>query len=273
MIKTKTLLLTALLTIMTGLSALIAQPSISDLADEIYQVNQARLSNIETLELTIQTKTGDTDISEDINRYVKEVRNGAAMLVPNADSDEMIGNQEYIEGIFDGTFEDLVRGAEFIDNDQLNGRRAFKLTITDLQLLNESQSGISGDEDSGPEMQKADLWIDRELLVPLQMIYATTGDFTVEVRMENYELHSDLPIAKKMSIEVKGVSSLFSEEDREEARRGMEQLRNQLSQMPEAQREMIESQMAGQIEQLEQILESGHMSVTTVNVTNVRVNQ
>jgi hypothetical protein len=36
---------------------------------------------------------------------------------------------------------------------------------------------------------------------------------------------------------------------------------------------MIESRMAGQIEQFEQILESGHMSVTTVNVTNVRVNQ
>jgi|GEM_PF-1665092 hypothetical protein len=36
---------------------------------------------------------------------------------------------------------------------------------------------------------------------------------------------------------------------------------------------MIESRMAGQIEQFEQILESVNMSATTVNVRNIRVNQ
>jgi hypothetical protein len=273
MIVTKKYILTALIICMTGVSALIAQPSITDLADQVNRVNQERLSTIETLELTVQTITGDTADPETLNRYVKDVRNGTAVLVPDTESDQMMTNQEYIEGVFDGTFENLIRGAESIENDQLNGRAAYKLTITDPQLLNEYEDGMSGDDYAGPDIQQADLWIDRELLVPVQMVYSMGGDFSVEVLMENYEMHSGLPIAKKMTIDIKGVSSMFSEKDREEARRAMEQLRNQLAQIPEAQREMIESRMAGQIEQFERILESGNMSATTVNVRNVRVNQ
>lgn len=265
--------LTVLLFCIMCVSVLTAQPSISNLADQINEINQERLSDVETLEMTIHVMMGETVNSETTTQYVKEMQNGKAVLVPGSNSDPMFDETDTPEGIYDGSVDDLVRGAESIENAQIKGRPAYKLKVTDQELLTIYEGSVSGEDDSVPDIQEADLWIDRELLVPLRMIYRSEEGFSAEITMENYEVHSGLPVAMNMSVNIEGITSMYSEEEMAEARQGLEQLRKQLSEMPEAQREMIESQMSGQIEQLEQILEGGMMGSTTMNVSNVRINQ
>lgn len=275
MINSEKYILTGLIFFFTGFSTLIAQPSITGLADQIEHVNEDRLSNIENIELTVRMEISEAIHEETVSRYVKEMRDGRSMLVPDTEHD-MNDGQELLEGVYDGSVAKIVRGAESIENDQLDGRPAYKLFISDEQLLTMFEDDMPDPDEMRPEIDNATIWIDRELLVPLRMVYGQEegeDGITVEITMQEYEMHSGLPIAKRISIDIHGISSMFSEEEMAEARRAMEQMREQLANMPEAQRQMIESRMAGQMEQFERILESGSAGSTTMEVISVRVNQ
>lgn len=268
-------ILTGLILFFTGFSTLIAQPSIAGLADQMERANEDRLSNIENIELTIRMEVSDVIQEETVSRYVKEVRDGRSMLVPDTEHD-MYDEQELLEGVYDGSVVKIVRGAESIENDQIEGRPAYKLFISDEQLLTMFEDDMPDPDEMRPDIDNATIWIDRELLVPLRMVYGQEegeDGITVEITMQEYEMHSGLPIAKRMAIDIQGISSMFSDQEMAEARRAMEEMREQLANMPEAQRQMIESRMAGQMEQFENILESGSVGSTTMEVISVRVNQ
>lgn len=275
MINSGKYILTGLFLIFSGFTTLIAQPSVPGLADQMEQANEDRLSNINNLELTVRMKIGEVMQEETVTRYVKETRGGRSMLVPDTDHD-MYDDQELLEGVYDGSVEKIVRGAESIENDQLDGRPAYKLFISDEQLLTMFEDDMPDPDEMRPEIDNATIWIDRQMLVPLRMVYGQEegeDGISIEIRMQEYEMHSGLPIAKKISVDIQGISSMFSEEEMAEARRAMEQMKEQLAQMPEAQRQMIKSRMAGQMEQFEEILESGNAGSTTMEVIAVRVNQ
>lgn len=268
-------ILTGIILFLTGLATLHAQSAITSLADQMEQVNEDRLRTIENLELTVRMEIGDAMQEETVSRYVKETRDGRPFLVLDTEHD-MYDEQEILEGVYDGSISTFVRGAESIENDQVYGRPAYKLFISDEQILSTFEDDIPDADEMRPEIDNAMLWIDRELLVPLRMLYGQNGGddgITVDISMQGYEMHSGLPIAKRMSVDIEGISSMFSEEEMAEARRAMEQMREQLANMPEAQRQMIESRMAEQIEQFEQIIESGSVGSTTMEVVSVRVNQ
>lgn len=275
MINSGKYILTGFILFLTGFATLSAQPSITALADQMEQVNEDRLSTIENLELTVRMEIGDAMQEETVSRYVKETRDGRSMLVLDTEHD-MYDDQELLEGIYDGSVTTFVRGAESIENDQVYGRPAYKLFISDEQILSMFEDDMPDADELRPEIDNATLWIDRELLVPLRMLYGQErGDdgITVDISMREYEMHSGLPIAKRMWVDIEGISTMFSDEEMAEARRAMDQMREQLANMPEAQRQMIESRMAGQIEQFEQIIESGSVGSTTMEVISVSVNQ
>jgi len=255
--------------------ALIAQPSPAELASEIESKNQDRLTGIDNLEMTVKMMVGDSEMDETTTRYITTTRDGRKILVVDTE-DEFYEDNEMIEGMFDGSFEELVRGAESVENDRVDGRAAYKLVIRDRELLNDLQESEFDADEADIEINYATLWIDSDMLVPVKMRYSKDEDesgLVIEIRMEDYETYSGLPIARKMTIEMEGIDTMFTEEEIVEARQAMQEMREQLDQMPRAQREMIEEQMAGQMEQFEQILESGGAGSTTMMVTDVRVNQ
>lgn len=252
----------------------VAQPSPGELADQMEKLNQDRLSAIESLEMTVQLEMGEEKVQENTTRFVKRTRDGKIMLVADDESDFHEG-RDLMEGIFDGSLEELVRGAESAESSRLGGQDTYKLLIRDKQLLNILEENDMDAGDREMEIDHATLWIDRERLVPLRMIYGQQegGEgVSVEISMEDYEMHSGLPIAGTTRMEIKGISSMFTEEEIEEARRAMEEMKEQLAQMPESQREMIENQMEGRMNQFEQILQSGSMGETRIKVISVTVN-
>lgn len=273
MLKQKSLILgfVALGLLMAGSAA--AQPSPAELSEQMYQANEERLSGIESLELTVEMNMGGTVMNESTTRYVKEVNNGRSMLVMEKSGD--LADSELVEGMYDGTLEELVAGAESVENDEVNGRNAYRLVIRDRELLNQIEGEAFEADEREFEIDKGTLWIDSDMLVPVRMIYEQEDGepgISMEILMSDFETHSGLPVARTMSFEIEGIDQMFTEEEIAEARNAMKEMREQLDQMPEAQREMIENQMSGQIEKFEQMVESGNAGSNSVKVTSVKVN-
>lgn len=269
---TLSILAIALSLLLSG--SLEAQPTPGELADQIETVNEERLAGIENLELTVQLEVGETMIEENTIRYVKTTRNGKPMLVADEES-ELYDGQNLMEGIFDGSMVKMVRGAESVEMERLGDKSAYKLDIRDRELLNMIGENELESGEIEWEIEKATLWIDQDMFAPLRMFYGeedTKEGLSAEIVMDDYELHSGLPIAGTTVIDIKGVSNMISDEEIAEARQAMKQMREQLEQMPEFQRKMIESQMEGRMQQFEQMLESGKMGKTKITVLSVRVN-
>jgi hypothetical protein len=266
-------IITLLLFISAFAVTVAAQPSPNQLADQYHEMNQQRLSNIETLTITMKMDLAGYD-TETTTRYVKQESDGRMILVLDEGGEE--ADSELLEGVYDGSVEEIIRAGESVSNVTLNGKNAYKIVINDSDFLNELGQDEFDMDDEGIEIEKATLWIDRDELVPLKMVYDQYADgsgVSVEIVMEDYRTHGGLPVAHRMSMKMEGMDQMFSDEEIAEARQAMREMEEQLEQMPSAQRRMIESQMAGQLEQFEQMIESGSIGSTIMEVTDVRVNE
>ncbi|CAN5363254.1 hypothetical protein BH23BAC3_BH23BAC3_13940 [soil metagenome] len=259
--------------IIAGTVAAIAQPLPNQLADQMYEINQQRLSNIETLTITMKMDLSGYE-TETTTRYIKTESDGRVMLVLDEGGEE--ADSELLEGVYDGSVEEIIRAGESVSNDNLSGKNTYKIVINDREFLNRLGQDEFNMDDNEFEIEKATLWLDRDELVPIKMIYDQYADgsgVSVEIVMEDYRTHSGLPVTHKMSMKMEGMDQMFSDEEIAEARQAMREMEEQLAAMPPAQREMIESRMSGQIEQFEQMIESGSGGSTLMEVIDVQVNK
>jgi len=266
-------ILTLLLPILACAVTVAAQPSPNQLADQYNDISQQRLSNIETLTITMKMDLSGYE-TETTTRYIKTESEGRVMLVLDEGGEE--ADSELLEGVYDGSVEEIIRAGESVSNDNLNGKNAYKIVINDSEFLNRLGQDEFDMDDHEFEIEKATLWLDQDELVPLKMVYDQYADgsgVSVEIVMEDYRTHSGLPVAHKMSMTMEGMDQMFSDEEIAEARQAMRELEEQLAEMPSAQRQMIESQMSGQLEQFEQMIESGSIGSTIMEVVDVRVNE
>lgn len=267
-------ILTLLLATLFAPCALIAQPSPDQLADRINDLHQQRLSIIQSLQMTVKTEVAGFS-SESVTRYIRTETDGRFALVPDESYDDL--DTELFEGMYDGSFDRVIRAAESVTEEQLDSRASYRLIIRDSELLQSLGEEDEYDEDGMTfEIEKATLWIDSDLLMPLKMVYEQYedgGGLTVEMELGDYKLYSGLPVAHTMAMKIEGMDQMMSDEDLAEARQAMREFEEQLESMPEAQRKMIREQMSGQMEQFERILESGMASTTIMEVVDVKVNQ
>lgn len=266
-------ILTLLLLITAFAVTVAAQPAPNQLAGQYHEINQQRLSNIETLTITMNMDLAGYD-TETTTRYIKQESDGRLMLVLDEGGEE--ADSELLEGVYDGSIEEIIRAGESVSNVNLNGKNAYMIVITDSEFLNKlSQDEFDMDEE-GIDIERATLWIGRDELVPLKMIYDQYADgsgVSVEIVMEDYREYAGLPVAHRMSMQMEGMDQMFSDEEIAEARQAMREMEAQLEEMPSAQRQMIESQMAGQFEQFERMIESGSIGSTLMEVIDVKVNE
>lgn len=248
---------------------LIAQPNPNELADQVQQITEVRLANINTITIV---STSDMPMMEGevSSMMVKQVRDGRSVLVSQEDLDS---DHEIVGGMYDGSIEELIRGADSVEHARYEGKEVYRVHISDRSLLNEFMEQDIDFEDE-IVMETAVLILDRDELLPLKMQFSTADEigFSVIVMAGDYREFNGLPIAHTVQFKMEGVDNLISEEDREEARMMLEQMEQQLAQMPEAQREMIERQMAGQLEQFRAMLEGEDMGNFTITVVSVEVN-
>jgi hypothetical protein len=251
----------------------VAQPSANRLADDILQKNAERLSQIETLEMTIEME-GMAFLPEMTTRYIKKVENGVPYLeIDSADYDSDYGT---MSGTFDDTLARLVRGSSSITRETLGSYNTYKVYVDDQELLRSLDEGEIEFDEMEMEAEAATIWIDTDQLYvrKLLMEQSVDGDgMSVEMILNDYREYSGMPLAHTIEMKIHGINSQFSEEDIAEARKAMEEMERQLAQMPEAQRNAIERQLKPQIEQFEQMIDGGEPGSMVLRVTNVKVNQ
>ncbi|PWN07232.1 hypothetical protein [Rhodohalobacter mucosus] len=251
-----------------------AQPAPGQLADMILEMNADRLSGIEAVEITVEAQ--DNIIPASTTRYVKQSENGRVWLRPENEDPEI--DSGLLSGVFDDQLPILISGAESIENDQFNNFSVYRVFIDDADLLNTLVSDDIEFEDTSAEMsvRSATVWLDREELIARKLRFVQGDDsgkeFIVDILMEDYQMHSGLPVAHTVTFQFSGMETEFTDEEIAEARRGLEAFRQQLEQMPEAQRKMIEEQMKPQIERMESILDTGEIGDMVFLVQEVRVN-
>ncbi len=273
MTQSKKYMIMLLVLIFAGTVTATAQTSPNQLADQVHEINQQRLSDIESLTIIMKMDLAGNE-SETTTRYIKTESDGRAILALEDRPEDP--DNKMLEGVYDGSIEEIIRAGESVSNEQLDGKNTYKILITDTEFLNQLGRDEFDVENEEIDIEKATLWIDRDELLPRKMLYEQLADesgVSVEITMEDYRTYSGLPVAHKMSMKLEGMDNMFSEEEIAEARQAMREMEEQLAAMPPEQREMIESRMSGQIEQFEQMIEAGTGGSTLMEVLDVKVNE
>lgn len=168
----------------------------------------------------------------------------------------------------------LALHATYGGTESVDGHRTHVLLVDDPSALG-GYSDVPEDDVVNGEMK---LYVDADRYVPLLM------EFTVQVeqdgqmqtmhprmRMSDYRTVDGLTLPWKMEMTMEDLDASISEEERAEARRGLEELEARMAEMPEEQRRMMEGMMENQIEQLRQIVEEGSIHFA-IEVQDVQVN-
>jgi len=255
--------------------AAVAQPSADRLAEEMINKYEESLSQIETLSMTIQVNEGGL-IPDMTTRYVKKTNENGTPYLDLENEDDMEMDFSAMAGSVDQMV-DLIRGAESISEEKVNGVDTYKIYVNDGDLLKSLDQGEMEMEDMEIVFDSATFWIETGSMNVRKIFMEQTveGDknMSVEMNLDDYRDFSGYPVAMSMTMKIGGMSSQFSEEEIAEAREAMREMEKQLSQMPEAQRDAIERQIKPQMEQFERMLESDEGMTMNISVTDVKVNE
>ncbi len=170
--------------------------------------------------------------------------------------------------IFDPETLDYLReNASYEGTSRIDGHPVHVLSVPEIDLE-------EGDEEVKAENLR--MYIDSEKWVIRKQVFdaefeagGRKRNISPEIILGDYRNIEGLLIPFKTVMKVPGLFDSVSEEEMEQARRGMEEFEKQLEQLPESQREMIEAQVRPQLERLREILESGTF---TLEVEEVKVN-
>ena len=171
----------------------------------------------------------------------------------------------------------------YADHARLQGRETveerecYVVVIDDLAgiALDEGMEPGGGDfrPRSGTWYVDTDDYVLRKMVLEGEFEYeGTTHTSTMIALLRDYRDVGGLLYPFRTVMTVEGLPTAdMSEEDLEEARRSMRELEEQMEQMSDQQRAMMERMMKPQLEMLEQMLEGGNLEFTTV-VRELKVN-
>ena len=163
-----------------------------------------------------------------------------------------------------------LRGTETVD-----GHRVYVVVVDGISELPGMSSDAAGMDEVTFDRGVLYLDVDSYVLRRMEMAGTMNTDgksspVTVTGLFEDYRNTQGMLHPFRTTMTMQGADGGISDADRAEARRGMQELRQQLEQMPAAQRQMMENMLASQIERIESMLE-GDMEIV-VEVKEIRVN-
>ena len=271
----KNSLVLSILALSLAAAGAVAQPSADRIAEEMVNKYEESLSQIETLSMTIQVNEGGL-IPDMTTRYVKKINENGTPYLDLENENDMEMDFSALAGSVDQMVE-LIRGAESITEESVNGTDTYKVYVNDSELLKTLDQSEMEMEEMEIVFDAATIWIEINSMNVRKIFMEQTveGDknMNMEMSLDDYQVFSGYPVPMSMTMKIGGMSSQFSSEEIAEAREAMREMEKQLSQMPEAQREAIERQIKPQMEQFERMLESGEGMTMNISVTDVKVNE
>ena len=173
-------------------------------------------------------------------------------------------------------YQDFVKYAErakYEGKAEVDGHETYVLFIDDFTGMLERDDQ---EDDFMPKKGTIYLDVDKYILRRMEMDGIMEADgkespVHADMHFEDYREVGGMLHPFRTRMEMSGIMSGMSEEDMEEARRSLADMRKQLNEMPESQRKMIEGMMKGQMDKLEEMVSSGTMQIT-IEVVELRVN-
>jgi len=164
-----------------------------------------------------------------------------------------------------------VEGTETID-----GVSCYAVYVADMSVVDWDPQMGGDDADFRPKT--GTFYIDRDEYLLRKMVIdaemereGRTTPVTMDMMLRDYQEVEGLIHPFVTEMKVSGFAGAMSEEDMAQARESLAEIKKQMAEMDEAQRKMMESMMSGQIEKLEEMVESGEMNIT-ITVKELRVN-
>lgn len=170
----------------------------------------------------------------------------------------------------------LAQIAAYEGTETIDGRRSHILRIDDLSALPSSQLPpmAEGTNNQG----SVRMYIDAERSVPLRMDmevaitqHGEARTLRPRVVFSDYRTTDGLMLPWIMTMTMETLNASMSPEERERARRSLEEMEQRLEQLPEEQRRMMEGAMKDQLDRLRSMLDEGTIRFA-VEVQDVRVN-
>ena len=174
-------------------------------------------------------------------------------------------------------YQDFVKYAErakYEGKAEVDGHETYVLFIDDFTGMLERDDQ---EDDFMPKKGTIYLDVGKYILRRMEMDGIMEADgkespVHADMHFEDYREVGGMLHPFRTRMEMSGIMSGMSEEDMEEARRSLADMRKQLNEMPESQRKMIEGMMKGQMDKLEEMVSSGTMQIT-IEVVELRVNE
>ncbi|HSJ07820.1 MAG TPA: hypothetical protein VK936_14035 [Longimicrobiales bacterium] len=178
------------------------------------------------------------------------------------------------------TFMDFADRARHDGTEAVDGRQAHRIVVEDFTGL-DFNPAPSGQRDGQFTPRRVVMYIDADDHLVRRM--DMEGDMTsprgtapvsTTARFEDYRTTDGLLHHWRTTMVTEGVMEAagMSAADREKARQQLAEMEKQMETMPAAQRQMMERMMAGQMDRLREMVESGTLEITT-EVKAIRVNQ
>lgn len=253
---------------LTAALLLCAPAAFAESAEEI--VNTAlekyekRLANVETVSITQSVMGMEVETN-----MVKETVDGHATLVPTGDSTPGTDPASFL-----AQMKKMAEAAKLKGKETVDGAECWVLEVSDMAAFDTAPQPGSGEFDA----KRGRFWIDGQDYLMRKMTMegdatnqGQTTPVTMEMTLHDYRDTQGFLWPFTTDMVIRGVATGMSEEELAEAKKALADMEKQMAEMPPDQRKMMESMMGGQMQKLEQMVESGEMKMT-VQVTRLSVN-
>ena len=206
------------------------------------------------------------------NYFEKEMVDGRPNFVLRNSS----GSEQQGAGLFYNGFMQVADRATLEGKQSIDGYDCHVVTVDDFSGVDFDPETPDDEEDFKP--RKGTFFLDTGdyLIRKLEMDgeFQRDGDWyptTMKIDLKDYREVDGLLHPFVLEMSVAGLNNAMSEEEMEQARESLEEMKQQMEQMPASQRATVERMMKPRMEELERMLNSGSIQVTT-QVKELKVN-
>ena len=256
--------------IMSSSTAVLAQ-SPADILQRMIDHHSSSISGIETM-MTVTTMEGLIESDEPDTTFYRKVTldNGIPSLQPVTRSSDMPSTNAHD---FNMNFDTLADNATYEGTETVDGHNTHVLLIEDISAL---YRGATAGLEETPVTQEGEamrgrLYIDsnsyviRRISFDMQFSEEYTGSY--DINFKDYRNVDGMYYSFLSEMVIDGISEQFSAEDLAEARRGLQEARQQIDNASGMQRRILERTLRGTIDRLEKMLEEGGMTMRLVTHT------
>ena len=189
---------------------------------------------------------------------------------------DMDGDEIEDMGMLYSEFMEIADHAKIEGTETVDGVTCYAVHVADMSVVDWDPQ--MGGEDADFRPKSGTFYIDRDEYLLRKMIIdaeaerqGRTVPVNMEIALRDYREVDGLVHPFITEMKISGFAGGISEEEMVQARESLAEIKKQMAEMEEAQRKMMESMMEGQIEKLEEMVESGEMNIT-ITVKELRVN-